>query len=156
MPTIITNTPFCLIPKELLIEEKIQEYWHTLYPTPENINIGKDEMENFFLLYPKPNDMEAIHEISFLYNSLQEKKSNNECMIGMSLYENRFFVLALKNLNIAYSGYFYYTEKEDILYHLTNISHHFFDRAAPVIFYYQHLPVACLRFLNQYFEINKI
>jgi len=156
MPTVIRNTPACLIPKELCKEEKIQEYWNMLYVAPQYESIGKDELENCFLLYPKPKDADAIHEITFMYNDLQEKFPHQMNAICINAYEEGFNLLALKAGQIAYTGYFHISVKEDILYHLINISQQFFENTAQITFFYQQLSPTILRFLNQYFEMKNL
>ena len=156
MLTVIHNTPVCLIPKELCKEEKIQEYWNMLYVTPQYESIGKDELENCFLIYPKPKDTDSIHEITFMYNDLQEKFPQQRDAICINVYEDGLNLLALKDGQIAYTGYFRISVKEDILYHLINISQHFFENMTPIAFFYQQLSPTLLRFLSQYFEMKKL
>ena len=156
MPTVIRNTPACLIPKELCKEENIQEYWSVLYATLQYESIEKDELKNCFLLYPKPKDTDTIHEITFMYNNLQEKFPHQACAICINVYEDGFNLLAVKDGNIAYTGYFHFSVKEDVLYHLINISQQFFESIASITFFYQQLSSALLRFLNNYFEMKKL
>ena len=156
MPTVIRNTPACLIPKELFKEEKIQEYWNVLCVEPQYDNIEKDDLENCFLLYPKPKDTDSIHEITLMYNDLRKKFPNQTCAICINVYEDGFNLLALKNEHIVYTGYFHLSVKEDVLYHLINISQQFFENMAQIIFFYQQLSPTILRFLNHYFEMKKL
>jgi len=157
MSTVICNAPSCLIPKELFKEEKIQEYWNVLYATPlHHESIGKDELENFFLLYPTPKDVDTMHEISFMYKELRENFANQPHAICINVHETGCNVLALKDQHITYTGYFHYSVKEDILYHLTNIFQHFFDNNAQVTFFYQQLSPAILRLLSNFYEMKKL
>jgi len=156
MPTLIQNTPALLIPKELFNEEKIREYWNVLHPVSHLENLGKDDLENFFLLYPKPNDEDSIHEISILNKEFREKFPNNEHAVCMNVYEDGFNLLVIKNREIVYTGYFRLSVKEDVLYHLANASQHFFEDISAVVFAYQQLPAAVLRLLDNYFDMKKI
>ncbi len=157
MPTVISNTPTCLIPKELFKEEKIREYWSILYALPpSHESIGKDELEDFFLLYSKPKFTDTIHEITLMYKDLQEKFPNEMQTICINVYDNGFNLLALKDRKIVYAGYYHYAVKEDVLYHLTNVSQQFFENISPVTFFYQQLPPEILRLLNNYFKMRKL
>jgi len=157
MSTVICNAPSCLIPKELFQEEKIQEYWNVLYATQlHHESIGKDELENFFLLYPNPKNVDAIHEISFMFKELREKFPNQPHAVCINVHDTGFNLLALKEQHIAYTGYFHYAVKEDILYHITNIFQHFFDDNTQVAFFYQQLSPAILRLLSNYYEMKKL
>ena len=157
MPVIICNAPSCLIPKELFKEEKIQEYWSVLYNIPlRREDIGKDELENFFLLYPNPKDVDAIHEITFMYNALREKFPEQIHAICINVHENGFNLLALKEQHIVYIGYFQYTANEDVLYHITNIFQHFFENIPQITLFYQKLPFAVLRLLNNYYDLKEL
>jgi hypothetical protein len=156
MPKIILNTPSLLIPKELFMEEKNREYWNALLPVSPFENIGKDDLENFFLLYPKVNDEDSIHEISVLYKKFRKKFSNIEQAICINVYEDGFNLLVLKSHKIEYTGYFCFSVKEDVLYHLANISQHFFEDIYKIVFAYQQLPSEILRLINNYYEMKKI
>jgi hypothetical protein len=156
MPKIVQNTPSLLIPKELFKEEKIREYWSALHPVSQYENIGKDDLENFFLIYPKANDKDSIHEISVLYKEFREKFPNNEHSICFNVYEEGFNLLVIKAQKMAYTGYFRFSVKEDVLYHLANISQHFFEDIYQIVFAYQQLPAEILRLLNNYYEMKKI
>ncbi|MCL2289716.1 MAG: DUF3822 family protein [Bacteroidetes bacterium] len=157
MAIVICNTPSCLIPKELFKEEKIHEYWNALYATPlHHESIGKDELENFFLLYPSPKDIDSTHEISFMYKSLREKFPDHFHAICINVHDTGLNLLALKDQHIIYTGYFHYSVKEDILYHLTNIFQQFFDNNIQVTFFYQQLSPPILRLLNNYYEMTKL
>ena len=157
MPTIICDAPSCLIPKELFKEEKIQEYWSVVYNIPiHHEDIGKDDLENFLLLYPSPKDIDSIHEISFMYNNLQEKFPNQSRAICISVHEGVFNLLALKEQCIVYTGYFHFSANEDILYHLANIIQQFFENVSQITFFYQQLAPMVLRLLNNYYEMKKL
>jgi len=156
MPTLVQNTPFLLIPKELFKEEKIREYWNLLHPKSQSENLGKDDLINFFLLYPKPNDENSIHEISVLYKEFMEKFPKNEHAVCANVYEDGFCILVIKNREIAHASYFNYSVKEDVLYHIANISQHFFEDVAQIIFAYQQFPPTVLRLLDNYYEMKKI
>jgi len=134
MPTLIQNTPVLLIPKELFRKEKIQEYWSVLHPSSQFINIGKDDLENFFLLYPKPNDEDSVHEISALYKDFLEKFPTQEHAICINVYDDGFNLLVIKTRDIAYAGYFRLSANDDVLYHLANTSQLFFEDIFQVIF----------------------
>jgi hypothetical protein len=156
MPAVICNTPACLIPKELFKEEKIQEYWSVLYALSSLENIGKDDLENYFLIYPKPNEEDVMHEIRYMYNQLKEKYPHHACSLIINVYDDRFNILALKDEDIVYSGNFCFSVKEDILYHLTNISQQFYENIDQVIIFYQQLNSDILRLLNQYYEVKQL
>jgi hypothetical protein len=156
MPTIIRDTPACLIPKELFKEEKIQEYWSVLYASPQTENIGKDDLGSYFLIYPKPKEEEVTHEIRYMYYQWQEKFPHHPYSIFINIYDDRFNILALKDEDIVYSGNFSYSVKEDILYHVTNISQQFFEDIYQVTIFYQQLSPDILRLLNQYYEIKRL
>jgi len=154
MPAIIHNTPACLIPKELFKEEKIQEYWNVLYPHQENL--AKDDLDTYFLLYPKPKETDSIHDISCMYKILQEKYPHQACAICINVYDEVFNLIALKDSEIAYAGHFSFSVKEDILYHLTNISQQFYENISQITFSYQQLSSPVLRLLNKYYEMKKL
>jgi len=156
MPTITHNTPTLLIPKELFKEEKIHEYWNVLYPDYSSEIIGKDELENFYLLYPTSNNEDSIHEISVLLKDFKEKFPNNENAICINVYDENLTLLVVKNQNIEYAGYFHFSVKEDVLYHLTNTAQQFFENISQVVFCYQQIFPAILRLLENYYEMKKI
>ena len=156
MVNIVQNTPSLLIPKEIFKEEQIHKYWNVLHPDAPHENIGKDELESYFLLYPKPKEVDSIHEISVLYKEFLEKFPNQENAICINLYDKSFNMLVLKNRSIIYSGYFLYSVNEDILYHITNIYRHFFDDGTQIVLGYQQLLPDALRLLNNYYEMVKI
>jgi len=156
MPTLIQNTPALLIPKELFKEEKIREYWSILHPVSHFENMGKDDLENFILLYPKPNNEDSIHEISVLYKEFREKFPDNEHAVCINAYEDGLSLLVIKNREIAHASYFHYTVKEEVLYHLANASQHFFEDIFAVVFAYQQLPATVLRLLDNYYDMKKI
>ena len=157
MPTVICNAPSCLIPKELFKEEKTQEYWNILYNMPlHHEDIGKDDLENFILLYPSPKEVNSIHEISFMYNSLQEKFSGQSHAICINVHDNGLSLLTLKDRHIVYTGYFRFSANEDVLYHLANVTQHFFENISQVTFFYQKLPPTVLRLLNNYYEMKEL
>jgi hypothetical protein len=157
MPAVICNAPSCLIPKELFQEEKIQAYWNALYsiPLPKE-NIGKDDLENFFLLYPNANQVYEIHEISLMYNTLKEKFPEQIHAICMNVRENECNLLALQNSQIVFTGYFQFTANEDVLYHLANMVHQFYENSTPITFLYQQLSPSLLRLLNNYYDLKEL
>ena len=154
MPTVIRNTPACLIPKELCNEEKIQEYWNVLSVNPHQERITKDDLGDFFLLYPN-KEWDAIHEISFMYQNFQKQFPEQNHAICLNVYETGFHILAIKDAKIVYVGYFQSSVNEDIMYHLANITQQFFENIS-VTFFYQQLPVSVLRLLNNYYEFKKM
>jgi len=156
MPAVIHNTPSGLIPKELFEEEKIQEYGRILFGNTQDEQIGKDDLNTFFLLYPIHKEKDTIHEITVMYHNLQKKFPNQAQAICINVYENGFNLLVLKDQNIAYSGYYQITVKEDIVYHLANITQRFFANVSQTAFFYQHISPTVLQFLDKYFEINKL
>ncbi|MCL2167524.1 MAG: DUF3822 family protein [Lentimicrobiaceae bacterium] len=156
MPTIITDTPAYLVPKELCNEEKIQEYWNIMHDNLQQEKICKDELDNFFLIYPKQKEEDTIHEITVMHNYLKENYLAITDAICINVYNTNCYLWALKDRDIAYTGSFQYSEKEDILYHLANISHHFFENISPISFFYQQLSSDLLRFLSKYYEIKKL
>jgi hypothetical protein len=153
MPAIIRNTPACLIPKELFKEEKTQEYWNVLYPHQENMQ--KEDLDNYFLIYPKPKEADSTHDISSMYKEIRKKYPNQENSICINVFDEMFNIIALKENSIIYAGNFCFSEKEDILYHLTNISQQFFENIS-VTFFYQQLSTPVLRLLNKYYEMKKL
>jgi len=155
-PTLIQNIPSLLIPKELYKEEKIQEYWNVLHPDSQSEYLGKDDLGSFFLLYPKIDKEDSIHEISVLYKEFMNKFPNNEHAVCVNVYENGVNLLVIKNREIAYAGYFRISLKEDVLYHLANVTQQFFDDVPAIIFAYQQLPATVLRLLGNYYEMKKI
>ena len=156
MTTQICNSPSCLIPKEFFDEEKIQEYWKVLYPKQSHESIGIDDLERFFLLYTKPQNVESVHDIHLMYNSLTDKCSDLEDAICINVYEEGFNVLVLKNRNIEFVGYFHFSVKEDILYHLVNISQHFFEDFYQVDLFYKQLSPSLMHLLNNYFIMKQL
>ncbi|MDR2972295.1 MAG: DUF3822 family protein [Bacteroidales bacterium] len=153
MPTIVRNTPFCLIPKELFIKEQVQEYWKILYTLPNPKNFGIDDFQSFFLIYPKIADEDSVHEIIFMYNNLQEKFPNHANSIFLNEFEHEYYLLVILNHEIAFAGYFQYAEQEDVLYHMASVSQHYFDDNYSVVYAYQQLSPKILRLLNNYFEM---
>jgi len=156
MPEIIHNTPSILIPKELFREEKILDYWSVFYPADQNKTIGKDELKDFFLIYPKTNNEDSIHEISVLYSDFLEKYPNCEDAVCVNVYDNSFCILVVKNREVEYSGFFQFTVKEDVLYHLTHVSQKYFENISTVFFGYQQLSQDILRLLDSFYEMKKI
>jgi len=156
MPTIIRNTPVCLIPKELFKEEKIQEYWNVLHTLPHHENIAKDDLYQYFLLYPIPKDLDAVHDITCMYKKIQEKYSHQTDSICINVYDEVFNIIALKENAIVYVGHFCFSVKEDVLYHLTNILQQFYENINGVTLFYQQLNPDILRLLNQYYEVKKL
>ena len=152
----VHNMPSLLIPKELFREEKIGEYWGILQPVSQIENIGKDELGDFFLLYPKPNKEDSNHEIFVLFNQFLRKFPKNEHAICINVHEDGFSLLVIKERNVLYTGYFRYIVKEDVLYHLANISQHFFEDINQIVFAYQQIPTAIIRLLENYYEMKKI
>ena len=156
MSTRISNTPALLIPKELFKEEKIREYWNLLHPGYQPENLGKDNLKDLFLLYSKSEEEESTHEITILYEKFIEKFSDHEHAICINVHEIGFNLLVIKNRDIAYTGYFHYSGKEDVLYHLANVSQRFFEDISSVVFIYQQLPTSISHFLDHYYEMKKI
>jgi len=153
---VVRNTPSLLIPKELFQNEKIKEYWNVLYPCYPSENFGIDDLENFFLLYSKPNEEDSIHEISVLYKEFPGKFPNHEHAVCINVYEDGVSFLVIKDKSIAYTGYFKFSVNEEVLYHLTNIYQHYFENIYQVVFAYQQLSPAILRLLCNYYEMKKI
>jgi len=156
MPTVIHNTPIGLVPKELFNEEKIQEYWNILYPNPQQENIGADEMEEFYLLYPKSKDTETVHYINLMYKSMKDNFPTQTDAICFDLSADIINLLVLKDKNIVYIGRFFFSVNEDIVYHLAHVAQHFFEDISRVKFFYPQLPSKILRFLEKYFEMKKM
>ena len=156
MPTTICNTPAGLIPQELFKEEKIQEYWNVLYPNLYQEFMGIDKLGEFVLLYPKPKDEETTHEITRMYQTMIEKFPQQTNTIGLYIYENSFSMLAVKDRNVVFVGFFYFSADEDIVYHLAHVSHHFFENISQIKFYYQQLSPKMLHLLNNYFEMTQL
>lgn len=154
MPTVIRNTPACLIPKELCNERKIQEYWNIWSVNPQQECIAKDDLGDFFLLYPNATS-EGIHEISFMYQNFQEQLPEHNHAVCLNVYETGFHILAVRDTKIVYAGYFQFSINEDIVYHLANIVQQFFENIS-VTFFYQQLPAPVLRLLNNYYEFKKM
>jgi len=156
MPQIISNTPFCLIPEELFKEEQINEYWSVLCANPCLDYFGKDIFDDSVLIYPKTNVDESVHEITLMYNNLREKLPSSQNIIFLYVFETGFYLLTVKEKTIAFAGYFKFSVIEDILFHLANISHQYFEDISQVVFAYQQLPPPVLRLLNNYFEMVQI
>ena len=156
MPETLHNTPFCLIPKELFKKEQIHEYWNVIYPEPNTENFGVDELENFFLIYPKSKEEESVHEISLIYGELRAKLPNQENIFFINLLDEKIYLLVIKDHTLAFAGYFNYTVKEDVLYHLTNILQHYFENILQVDFRYQQLSSSVIRLLNNYYEMKPL
>jgi hypothetical protein len=154
MTPAILNTPSCLIPKELFKEEKITTYWSALYNTNYEY-FGKDEMDHFILLYPKLKDEDTIHEITFMYQNFCEKYADKPQVICFNIDDDGVDLLALKEQQTEYTGFFAFTTKEDLLYHLANISQQIFGTTT-VDFYYRQAPAQLLSFLNNYYEIKPL
>ena len=156
MRTLLHNTPFCLIPKELFKKEQIHEYWNVMYPPPQPENFGVDELENFFLIYPKANDEETVHETYLIYKNLREELPNQGNIIFLNLLDEKIYLLVIKDHTFAFAGYFNYTVKEDVLFHLANISQQYFENILQVDFVYQQLSSNVLRLLRNYFELKPL
>jgi hypothetical protein len=156
MPTIICNTPAGLIPQELFKEEKIQEYWNVLYPNSHQENIGVDDLGDSLLLYPKPKDIETVHEMSLIYKNIRDKFPNQADAICLDLYDDSFNLLVLKDMGIAFAGFFKFSVNEDIVYHIANVSQHFFEDISIQTIYYKQIPPKVLRFLAKYFELEQM
>jgi hypothetical protein len=62
----------------------------------------------------------------------------------------------IKDHTLAFAGYFNYTVKEDVLYHLTNISQQYFENILHLDFVYQQLSPSVLRLLNNYYEMKPL
>jgi len=156
MLTVVRKAPFCLIPKELFIEEKIQAHWHVLYPDFHCGNIVKDELDSFYLLYPNSKNIEHIHEKTFLYNNLRKDFPQQSDAIGVNIYEEIFFLLILKERQIVHSAYYHFSVKEDILYHIANLFQHFFEDKTQIPIFYNQISYKILRFLKEYFEMKQL
>ena len=156
MPTTIHNTPFCLIPKELFKKEQLSAYWNVLYPPPHPENFGVDELENCFLIYPKTKEDETVHEINLIYKELREKFPNQENIIFSNLFDEKIYLLVIKDDTLVFAGYFNHTVKEDVLYHIANLSQQYFENILPVSFVYQQLSPSVLRLLNNYYEMKPL
>lgn len=154
MIAVIKNTPSCLIPKELFKEELIKNYGSILHKSSHYEYFGKDDWGNFYLIYPKPNEEDSLHEMSMMYGQFREKYPNIEHAVGMDIDDNAIRILVFKNQEIAYSGSFSYDLNEDVLYHITNITQQFFDTNTPVDFYYQQISPQILRLLSNYYELK--
>jgi hypothetical protein len=153
MHTVIQNTPTGLIPKELFKEEKTQEYWNVLCPNLPHEKIGVDELEEFYLLYPKQhNDVDTIHQINLIYQNIKEKSD----AIALDLYKNSFNLLVLKNMNIAFTGYFNFAVNEDIVYHIAHVALQYFEDISQINVYYKQLSPTILNFLKRYFEMVQL
>jgi len=155
-PLIIYNTPSLFIPKELFKEEKLNEYWNVLCGYSQQGELGKDDLENYTMLYVKPKNCEATHETTHLYKMIKEKFPEQLEAVCINVYDDTCYLLVLKDNEVAFSGYFHYTVNEDVLYHIVNITQHFFENNFKVTFFYQQLSPAILRLLNEYFEIKKL
>jgi hypothetical protein len=101
-------------------------------------------------------DVDSIHEISCMYKKILEKYPQQACSICIDVYDEVFNIIALKENAIAYAGHFCFSVKEDILYHLTNISQQFYENVSQVTFLYQQLSANMLRLLNKYYEMKKL
>jgi hypothetical protein len=156
MLTVIQNTPSALIPKELFIDEKIQEYGRIMFGNLHETKIGKDDLDTCFLIYPKHIDENTIHEISDMYNAIRENFPNHHQVIGVNIYDDGFNILALKDLKIVFTGYFHFTVFEDIVYHISNIAQQFFEDIFEITFFYQYIPHKILQFLKKYLEMKKL
>ena len=155
MATVISSSPFCLIPKELYDEKNIHDYWNALYPDNVNENIGTDDIESSYLLYPKPNNVDARYELSVSYNRIKRKLQNHANIVYICTFENELKLLVIKDNNLVYIGCLHFDTKEDVLYHLANVSQHYYENNLQVIFLYQQLTASILRLLKKYFDIKK-
>jgi len=156
MLTVVRNTPSCLIPKELFKEETIQEYWNVLFPNSYNESIGCDNFEDSFLLYPKPQNTESIHEVSLMYKNIREQFFDKSEAICLNVDENICNLMILKDLNILFMGHFNFSVNEDIVYRLVNFSQHFFENISNITFFYRQLPPTTPSFLKKYFTMIQI
>jgi hypothetical protein len=156
MPAVIQNTPSGLIPKELFIDEKIQEYGNVLFGITQEGKIGKDDLKTCFLIYPKHNEENTIHEMSVMYHNIRDNYFKKNQVIGVNIYDEGFNVLVLRDMKIALTGYFHLTAFEDIVYHISNISQQFFEDIFEIEFFYQYIPPKILQFLSKYFEMKKL
>jgi len=156
MPALIQNTPSFLIPKELFKEEKMKEYGYIMFPKNQWEFFGKDDLNTFFLLYPKPKEEDTIHEITVLYNNFQEQYAAQTQAICFNVYEDGLNLLVLKDKNIVYTGFFNIQAKEDAVYHLANVTQQFFDDISQITFYYQNISDKVFQFLDKYFEMKKL
>jgi len=156
MPAVVHNTPACLIPKELFKEEKAQVYWYVLYPNFHCDSIAKDDLDNFYLLYPSSKNADSIHETTSMYNSLRKNFPQQSDAICINIYDGWLSLLALKDNQIAYAGYFCFSVREDILYHIANISQQFFEDLSQILIYYSQISTQNLLFLKEYFELKQL
>jgi hypothetical protein len=156
MNTNTCNTPFCLIPKEVYIEEKILEYSRFMLSNSLNYNIGKEELDNYFLIYPKQKEENSIHIISLMYKYIKESISEQPHIICANEQDGLLHLLCIKDHMIEFAGFFDISVKEDVVYHVANISHQFYENTSQVGFYYQQLTPDVLRLLVNYFEMKKL
>jgi len=152
----IVNTPSCLIPKEMYIEEMGLDYLNLLIPENQYESLGKDQLENYFLLYPKRNDGDSIHEITVMYNNIKDKFPDHSHAACIHEYKDKCNLLVLNHETIFYSGQLQFSVKEDILYHLAHILLHHFENVSQITVYYKHLSPAVLHLLSDYFEMKQL
>jgi hypothetical protein len=156
MNTSIYHTPSCLIPKKLFKEEKKIEYFDFLINKPTYENIGKEELENYSLVYPKHKEEDSIHVISLMYQNIKENISEQSHIFCVSEHENTLHFLCIKEHKIEYAGFVNFTVKEDVLYNITNVFQQFYENISQVNFFYQQLTPDVLRLLVNYFEMKKL
>jgi hypothetical protein len=156
MTNVIRNTPPCLIPKELCKENQIKNYWSVLNNDTHSEYFGTDDWDSFFLIYPKPSEEETSHELSLMLGQFREKYPNLTHAMGLNVNDEGVNILTFKNKEIVYASFFPYNAKEDILYHITNITQQFFDDFFPVDLYYQQIPPQILRLLKDYYELKPL
>ena len=156
MNTTVYNTPFCLIPKELFNEEKKRDYLGLFLQKPVPELMGKEEMDSYFLIYPTPTEEESIHNISLMYKNIKEITPELSDVICVNVYEDKLFLLVLKAGKIEYAGFQHFTVKEDVVYHIANVTQQFFENNSQPDYYYLQLIPEQLRLLCNYFEMKKL
>jgi hypothetical protein len=156
MNTTVYNTPFCLIPKELFNEEKKWDYFEMFFQKSAPEFMGKDEMDSYYLFFPKQTEEESIHIVSFMYKSVKEKTPELSDVICAYVWEDKLFLIALKECKIEYAGFHYFTVKEDVVYHIANVTQQFFDTNFKPEYYYLQLIPEQLRLLCTFFEMKKL
>jgi hypothetical protein len=156
MNTTVSYTPFSLIPKQLFKEEKIIEYFNFLVHKPANENVGKEELENYYLIYPKQKEEDSIHVISLMFNNILEKNPEPSHLICINAHEDFLHLLCIKEHKIEFAGFFHFSVKEDVVYHVANVYQQYYENIFPVDFYYLQLTPDVLRLLDNYFEMKKL
>ncbi|MCL2313421.1 MAG: DUF3822 family protein [Firmicutes bacterium] len=153
----VSHAQLCVIPKELFQKEKVVDYWSALFDAPIlRENLGIDDLDNCVLLYPNSHGTVFRHIVSFMYHEMKEKFPNYPHAICMNLHENALNFLAVNDHHIVYAGHFECSTNEDILYHLSNISQHFFQNISKINYFYKQLPHPVLRLLRSYYDMNEL